>query len=107
MIRVFLVILALSFSCFSWAGKCGTTTEISHLGNTAKEFELCIDFEKADNCEYSKSIKIQPKEIVKVSFTFMCGYSSDPRIDEYWLIYREVGKSKYLNTKYSEQSVVL
>mgnify|MGYP000452865479 CR=1 FL=1 len=107
MVRVVFLIVALSFSSVSWAGKCGTATDISHSGSTAKEFELCIDFEKAGDCEYPRTIKVQPEEIVKVSFTFMCGYPSDPGIDKYWLIYREAGKSKYSITKYSERGVVL
>ena len=107
MIRVILVILGLSFSSISWASKCGTTTDISHLANTAKEFELCIDFEKSGSCEFSKVIKVQAKKTVKVSFTFMCGYPSDPSIDDYWLIYREIGEPKYSIIKYSEQGIVL
>jgi len=107
MIRVIFVILGFSFSNISWASKCGTSAYLSHMANTVKEFEMCIDFEKAGNCEHFKTVKIQEKETVKVSFTFMCGYPSDPSIDKYWLIYREVGDSKYSIIKYSEQSIVL
>ena len=105
--RVIFIILAFSFSSISWASKCETSTDISHLSNNTEVYEMCIDFEKTENCEYFKTIKVRPKETIKVSFTFMCGYPSDPSIDKYWLIYREVGKSKFSITKYSEQGVVL
>lgn len=104
--RFFLVILIMIFPVIAMASSCATTTEISHMENTTKKFELCISYKKTKKCESPKTIIVHPKQSVKVLFRFMCGYSADLSIDKYWLMYREVGQLKYSVIKYSEKGII-
>lgn len=87
----------------SVASKC-----IAHLGlvntsNEEQEIEICLEFNesKLDECAFPDTYVIPPRKTKSISLDFMCGYASDPKLEDYWVLYKISTSDKYKSRKYA------
>lgn len=100
--RILLAVL-IFLSENSVASKCIAHLELLNISNEKQEIEICLEFNesKLNECAFPDTYVVPPRQTKAISLGFMCGYASDPKLDDYWVLFKTSSLGKYKSQKYA------
>ena len=107
--KLLFIIVALLFNDEALASTCAAPIEIKNNSNQIKTISICLEYKETElnGCRYARTFKVPASKSIKKTMNFMCGYASDPELEEYWIVYQTSNSGGYQNVKYSKQAIVL
>lgn len=95
------IVLFLPFSAS--ASTCVTDIDVVNKTDKNRTMEFCLEFDESElnNCLLPMKYEVPAMGKTEINLSFMCGYNSDPKLDEYWILYRDVSSKFYSNIKYT------
>jgi hypothetical protein len=102
------VIASMFLSLEALASKCSTNISVSNASTLDKTIEFCLTYENTstESCIFPKTYEISAGQKKEISLSFMCGYPSDPALEEYWVLYR-TSKSKEFERQKFNKTLIL
>jgi len=90
------------------ASKCSTNISVSNASALDKTIEFCLAYENAstERCLFPKTYEISASQKIEISLSFMCGYPSDPALEEYWVLYRTPKSKEFEWQKFNKTLII-
>jgi hypothetical protein len=101
------LVLLITFTSPAKSSSCIAELKISNSTDADKTYETCIDFEEATECIKPRPLKIKALSQVSIKFEYLCGYEKDLGVENYWLVYRELGNNEYQKQQFRKEGISL